>query len=126
MNKTVETIKLIMRKICISSAMVYHYTDWSNEEKIKEIDSSFNLDYEGKKFQFDPNTLTKEELIEVGFREWDDNLMLIPLYLVTYIYPNLMCESINRKKVILVKDVDLDIRLGCLAYGFYPKNHEED
>lgn len=127
MNKTVETIKLIMREICISSAMVHYYVNWKNETKIEEIDNSFNLKHDGKKFQFNPNDLTKEELIEVGFRLWDDetNLMLVPLYLHPYIYPNLVCESINGNER-LISDVDLDVRFGCIAYGFYPKNHEED
>jgi hypothetical protein len=64
-------------------------------------------------------TLTKEELISIGFSVWDSKdktvSMLIPLYLHRLLNKDDVYTSINKKQV-KVSDMDLDTRFGCLAF----------
>lgn len=66
--------------------------------------------------------LSKEELIELGFKKWDEDmpdLLLIPLWIYDLIPDGTELTSISNTKSIKGKDeIDLDVRFGCIAYGF--------
>jgi hypothetical protein len=66
---------------------------------------------------------SKETLFSYGFATWSaetPNLLLIPLWLVPFMDPFMTVICIDGEEAILSK-VDLDERVGCIAYGI---NHE--
>lgn len=71
----------------------------------------------------DINQLDRQELNELGFREWDGvGLMLIPLWLLPFIKETFTgaCIDDSEVKVFVTEDIDNDNRFGVLAYGVYP------
>lgn len=73
--------------------------------------------------QEDFDTLTTEEVKICGFQPWDEpdqegkSLYLIPLWMLPVIDPDAKLIAIDGD-CCLAKDVDKDIRFGCIAYGF--------
>jgi len=66
-------------------------------------------------------SLSEDELKIFGFGRWnEDGLWLIPLWILNYLAPGIVVESISSEvKVIGIDEIDLDTRFGCIAYGFY-------
>jgi len=63
--------------------------------------------------------ISAADLMGIGFRCWDENLIVIPLWAVHYLDPEMEVTCIDGSKSRLGdEDVDLDIRYGCIAYGF--------
>ena len=115
---------LIVRETIINrAAEVFNY-GWSDDlssERIKEIPDVF---YKSKCFRkVDPNEMTKEQLLDLGFQKWDEDsgLMLIPLYIYPFLKDEIMCGSISDicSRLIKTSEIDLDHRFGCLAYGVF-------
>lgn len=74
----------------------------------------------------DLTKLDKEELSILGFKECDNGIMLIPLYLMPNIPEGTEVFSIMGGKAIVGTDhIDNDVRGGCIAYGIYPKKREK-
>lgn len=100
-------------------AQPVRYTYWSDIFCREEIKSStMNFLSELRK-HIDFSNLTKKEALELGFGLWDDNLYLIPLYLLPIIPLGTELISINGRTVKyngLNIDDDL-VRYGCIAWG---------
>lgn len=59
------------------------------------------------------------DLFALGFGNWDDSLMLLPLWVLGMISDGERLVSIGRNEVTVGQDIiDTDTRGGCLAYGF--------
>lgn len=100
--------------------------NWDNEFKAEQNKESFNMFYEEIKKHVDFSNLTADEAKELRFSRWDDDLWLIPLYLVPILPKGLEVTSIGGEKLIVGKDyIDNDIRCGCVAYGIEIKNKKE-
>lgn len=72
----------------------------------------------------DPNDLTHDQMVRLGFRRFDEEngLMLIPLWLFPFLPPTLHCSTITgRTTTFNTCDLDTDTRFGMLAYGVIPK-----
>jgi hypothetical protein len=71
-----------------------------------------------------PNELQSmlpEDLRELGFGLWSDDepLYLIPLYIYNYLDDGIELKSISGDtKVKGIDEIDLDVRMGCIAWGF--------
>lgn len=66
--------------------------------------------------------MTQEDLISLGFRSFNGKVTLVPLWAFNYIADGENLISINGKITTKGKDeIDLDVRFGCLAYGFLTK-----
>jgi hypothetical protein len=66
--------------------------------------------------------LSEDNLKTLGFKLWDekDPLYLIPLWLYTLIPDGTELTSISGDKAVKGTDsIDLDVRFGCIAWGFY-------
>ena len=66
-------------------------------------------------------SLDDETLLSLGFMKWDEHngLRLIPLWACNYIADGETLVSINGNSSIKgLDDIDLDIRFGCIAFGF--------
>ena len=70
--------------------------------------------------------LTKDQLIEAGFRHFSDesDLLLIPIYLYRALHPRLKVFSISDEPPRCLNEVDTDVRYGLLAYGI--KDYRKD
>lgn len=102
--------------------------NWSQEFSYKEV-----LDLHSHIKSQIPNILekhlkelTKEELLSLGFKKWDEDmpdLLLIPLWIYDLIPSGTELISIDGSKVVKGQDeIDLDVRFGCIAYGLEVQN----
>jgi hypothetical protein len=107
------------------------YEGWSDtfaRQEVREVWRS-----EGSKLQITIAQLKKlsaEELISLGFNLWDDGHRLIPLWAFNFITDGEELVSISgdtRRKNSAVtaareyehpEYTDLDVRFGCIAWGF--------
>ena len=115
---------LMVRHAIINRAAEVFCYNWGadfSSERIKEIPDVFSKSEYFRKV--DPNELTIEQLVNIGFKKWDDEsgLMLIPLYVYPFLKDEIVCGSISDKEASLIKvsDIDTDNRFGCLAYGVF-------
>lgn len=118
-----------MKKEIISSLIWYanrvsetvQYKSWSDEFCRKEINEVTDVFLTNIKKHIDFENLTRKEAYELGFCLWEEgsNLCLIPLYLLPIIPIGTKLKSISGEEFIYNgKNVDNDIRFGCIAYGF--------
>lgn len=64
-------------------------------------------------------SFSKEELFNLGFGNWDGNLIVIPLHFYNSIKDGTTLYSISGSAHVKGKDeIDNDVRFGCMAYGF--------
>lgn len=103
-------------------AETVQYKNWPDDVCRKEIDESTNkLCNELKKY-IDFHKLTREEATELRFGKWaeDDDLYLIPLYLLPIVPIGMELTNICGDKFIYNgSNVDNDTRFGCIAYGIH-------
>lgn len=65
-------------------------------------------------------TSTYDELYHLGFRRWDENLILIPLWIFPFIKDGVKLYCFDGEIVEKGKDeIDTDTRFGCMAYGVH-------
>lgn len=71
---------------------------------------------------------SKEQLLDIGFNLWEtednESLLLIPSVLVPVFKEDILVIGIDDEEVPL-KDMDKDIRYGCIAAGFKRKEGAE-
>lgn len=66
----------------------------------------------------DYRTLSMDDLVALGFGQWDDRLALIPGDWHSALPTGLELICINGQPAVVGRDyIDDDIRFGCLAYG---------
>jgi hypothetical protein len=122
-----EKCNAIKRTILRATAESMMYKSWNDAFKLKNIQEVPEIvskwEKEHGSFKIDPNQLTYDELKELEFSKWDDDIdiMLIPIWLYPYLEDNLETISISGSKHSTKKDIDTDHRFGWLAYGVTPK-----
>lgn len=111
----------LLKHVVSAVAQVKEY-NWSPETCVSQVVES--LERIQKKIAdegIDFHTLTSEELHELGFGKWSDempNVFLIPLYLYPCIPDGTTLTCIDGGKYVKGEDkIDLDVRFGCIAYG---------
>lgn len=113
--------KILMNKI----QMGLSYENWSDELSYKEVKESYaNIKEQLSEIIGDITELSVDELKELGFKKWEEEseLYLIPLWAFDLIPDGTVLESISDERAIKGKDeIDLDVRIGCIAWGFEPK-----
>ena len=115
---------LMVRQAIINRAAEVFCYSWdavSSSKRIKEIPDIFSKSEYFRKV--DPNEMSIEQLLDLGFQKWDEDsgLMLIPLYIYPFLKDEIMCGSISDicARLIKVSEIDIDHRFGCLAYGVF-------
>ena len=118
-----EFLLNVRQAIVYRAAEVFCYS-WDNassSKRIKDIPDVFSKSEYFRKV--DPNEMTKEQLVDLGFQKWDEDscLMLIPLYVYPFLKDEIMCGSISDicSRLIKVSEIDIDHRFGCIAYGVF-------
>jgi hypothetical protein len=121
---TIEKIEAIRRRIISGSAEVFHYRNsWSEtfcKEQLEETFSaneSFGKSAIGLLTADELKALGRDTLYQYGFGNWDGKIVLLPLWIVSFVEPDTTLTSISGD-ISALEDCDKDIRYGCIAYGF--------
>ena len=102
----------------IEMAYEYYHEPNTIYEEIKIARKRF---LEALKDEIDFNDLSKKEAIELRFCKWseeDPSLYLIPIWLLPVLPVGTKLTCINGAEIVYDgKNIDNDVRFGCLAYG---------
>jgi len=123
-----EKCRCIRDYICrkATECFIYGWSESYIAEVINEIPIIINKCYKGKVEDYispiDITNLSKKELLELGFKIWDEynkyDIALIPIWLVKFINTNTSVISINNKRGLLGDFIkNDDNRMGVMAYG---------
>lgn len=125
MNSTIDKLKTARRRVLNAAASVNEYhnswgVDFSFKELARGLSNTKDFGYEEIPVitQDELKQLGRETLYEFGFGNWDGKLLLIPLWLVNFIDPNMEVTSIMDNKSTLA-ECDKDVRGGCIAFGLF-------
>ena len=94
--------------------------NWSAKFKEQEVKSYFETFYNSIKKYLNLEELTVQEAKELRFQKWDDksDLWLFPLWVLPLIPEGMEVVTISGETIKFNrKEVDDDIRFGCLAFG---------
>lgn len=127
-NDTFNYLNSILLELAAEAAQASAYKQWDDKftrESIRDIWMDGDAPLRRKRNQQvsigELLALSHDELSSLGFQKWDKTLRLIPLWAYHYIADGETLIGINGKTVIkdaFNDDVDLDVRFGCIAYGF--------
>lgn len=116
-----EKLFAIKNSILISAAEVHQYKSWKDGFARNNIEEAFtkSADRIGKITVDELRQLSKDELYQHGFGNWDGTLVLLPIWFYDFIADGEELISIMGNVTIVGKDhFDTDHRGGFLAYGF--------
>lgn len=123
----------ILRDLANKASEGCAYKSWDSDYARKTTEEAW-LDNEGifrrkigRRFTFEKiSLLNEQELHALGFFKWDEaGLRLVPLWVYNYIADGEEFICINGKRHIKGTDnINLDTRMGAIAYGFYPSHNE--
>ena len=108
-------LNTLLASIAIEATL---YDNWSSEFKLSNL-----LERITKlvaRYQFDPYSLTTEQLGLLSFGKWDSEsqLWLVPVGLYPFLAEGTLLTGIDHAaKVVGVDTIDPDARFGCIAYG---------
>lgn len=98
------------------------YESWSDfhaRKNLTEYWKDSNSVLQNWKFGIeDFKQLTLDELRSLGFRNWDKNYWLLPLWLVPQVNHGEGWFDLWEKPTVFNEDTDLDVRGGCIAVCF--------
>ncbi len=126
---TKDFLQWVMRSIATRASMGMAYRkNWTPEFTCEEIDEIWSdkrsvLRDETKRrvSLAELRDLSKDELGALGFIPWNADLVCIPLWAWNYIADGETLTSIDGDTAVKGTDpIDLDVRAGCIAYGFRP------
>lgn len=123
MATTAQKLSQIMAHLATQAACACAFPSWDDayaRNKCKEAwtDTYALSEPFGWRFTIEElAVLSHEELWMAGFRMWDEEMYVIPLYLVNFIKRGEVVTNIFGD-THLIDECDLDIRFGCIAYGF--------
>ena len=101
------------------TSQIVAYESWDDKYSRSEITELYN--HFIKEFKsIDFKQFTKEELLEFDFGNWDDNLILMPIWALDCLSLGDVVYSISDEETIVTEDTKLDkeVRFGSTAYGF--------
>jgi len=124
MTNVTQTIQTIRRRILASAAEIVHYTNWDDEYSRKSVveasspSESFGNSHVPFILISELQVLSFDVLIDLGFFNFDDKLILIPLWLKNFIDPREEVTTLSGT-VMKIADADDDNRYGAMAIGFF-------
>jgi hypothetical protein len=126
MSMTYSQVQTLRSRFLTHAAESAQYASWSNDFARTNVAEFIAM--ERKLCRFDPHALTLDQLKELGFGHWDDDLLLIPLWLHPFLEAGIVLKDIGGGYVTVTYDengkcsIDNDHRFGMLAYGISAKN----
>jgi hypothetical protein len=104
-------------------------------QRLNFTSGMYGLDAESKdkfmakranEYWFDPNNLTVKELFALDSRRWDENLVILPLWMRNFFGNGVELTTIRDEKVIVGQDeLSLAHKGGLLAYGVIKQVEEQ-
>lgn len=118
-NKEYITMYENYKNLCANMvSQVTKYDSWSDNfsrSKIKSLYSEIIKEFKGIDFK----VFTEEELKKLGFKNWDEEIILAPIWVIECLPEGAEIASISGGSLIVGdKELNLDIRMGVSAYGF--------
>lgn len=116
----INVMKNFTKIVLQVSAEVNLYKNWSKDFAVEQINNAYkklSTAMEG----VDYTMYTESELKEFfKFQNWDEDLILIPIYLIQTISNGTVVYTISGNKIVagVDKELDTDNRFGMSAYGF--------
>ena len=105
----------IRARVLWTAAEINQYKTWNPEFCVKEINTTFS---KFSKVVVDPNDLSEEEMVNLGFLQFEDGFYLIPLWLINNLPETCFLTCIDGESRVFNKnEIDNDNRFGMLAYG---------
>lgn len=120
MRNSDEVLKYIEKyrdSFISTTAQLIHYSTWTKELAREMLEMFRDEHYKEKVTIEELKQFSQKELIDLRFGHWKEDLILIPLYLIDILDPEMEVESI-RGEFKKLKECDDDVRFGCIAYGF--------
>jgi hypothetical protein len=121
----IDKLNTIRRRVLNGAASCNEFKNsWSNGFVMKELAACLSpnkgFGWEGISLikQEELKNMSRDVLYSYGFGNWNDELILIPLWLVNFLDQSELVTSINGD-VTTLGECDKDVRGGCIAYGFY-------
>lgn len=107
-------------QLLAAAAQSAAYAGWSDSFSREEVRSAWTLAaWNPRKLTIaDLRLLTADDLESYGFRRWEGNHWVVPLWAWNMIANGEELLSINNEQVIHGDELSLDTRFGCVAYGF--------
>lgn len=130
MNAVTQTaltfLRNVQREMLSAASQGAAYTNWADEFARKEISAVWKDSADAMRKARNRRitltelaAMTEEELYSLGCSWWDGTLMVVPLWMYNYIADGEEFSCIDKTKAIKGKDtIDLDVRGGCIAFGF--------
>ncbi len=128
-----EFLRSVLRETATTAAQTAAYPSWSDEYSRKEIrecwadqDAPLRKQRQRRVTVAELLAAPRMTLLDLGFGNWDGELMVIPLWAFNYIADGETLTAIDGDTVVKGTDpIDLDVRGGCIAFGFkYPEAHD--
>lgn len=120
-----EDLHSVLMELVISAAQGSAYENWSDEFARRDTQRVWKniTDRLRKKRDIvltlaELQLLDDDQLYSLGFSQWDEQTVLIPLWCWNYIQDGVTLTDISGDTVQKGPDLDLDSRGGCTAYGF--------
>lgn len=121
----------IRRLLLIGISELHAYKDsWSKEYQLKSLGNVVpeiikNLEESTEKRYVDVEKLTKNQMLDLGFRLWSEEheFLLIPLWILPFLPERLtVCHLDGESEIVDKGELDNDHRGGMLAYGIMPSD----
>ncbi len=108
--------KLLASNLITNISCYEGWSDSFSRSEVKDLYKTFIKEFKDVDF----TQFTIDELKELDFRFWDDNIILMPAWALDCIPNGCEIYSINNTKIIYDenKELDKDSRGGVSAYGF--------
>ena len=122
---TFQYLRAQMHNLLSTAACAAAYQSWDANYCKSALTKVYNGDAARPKVTVAGlRKLTERELLILGIRYWDtkNGLMVLPLWLFPFLKTKQKLTSISGREVVTGADkIDLDVRLGCIAFGFRRK-----
>jgi hypothetical protein len=123
---TEDFLFTLLHEIASTAAQGAAYHSWSDDFARKEVQEVWeDLSAPLRRARnrrvtvAEMSALSVPTLRRLGFKAWDDGLTVVPLWVFHYLADGETLTCINGESVVKGKaTIDLDVRGGCLAYGF--------
>lgn len=118
-NKEYITMYENYKNLCSNLvSQVTKYESWSDTFSRSEVKSLYEKIV--KEFKgIDFTVFTSDELKRLGFKDWDEEVILAPIWVLDCFEEGMKVVSMNGNEVTVSKDgLDTDVRMGVTAYGF--------
>lgn len=129
MPTTYEVAENCQRIMLTKAAEVTTYLGWSSDFATSELRNLPAHLHTASWFEpIDPAKLTRDEMLQLGFRKFSEetSIYLIPLWLLPYLAEELDgVYSIDGTSIQKKSEMDTDNCFGVLAYGVNPAEEKE-